>query len=136
MSCSSPGVVRLPCVPSIVSILMTASLEWHVLSPTLSCTRRIGNVLTCTDMYTWAHGGLASEMILRTVPVSDCFPCFSVSERILWVLFEVLCGYPGFHCHIPTSFVPVLPITFSDDTYTMRLGMLKNLEIFWGVLCA
>ena len=68
--------------------------------------------------------------------VSNDFPCFSVSERVLWVLFEVLCGFPDFHCHLPTVLVPVLSITFSDDTHTMRFGMFWKLEIFMEVLCA
>ena len=83
-------------------------------------------------MGTWGF----SEMILRTVPVSNGFLCYSVSDRVLRVLFEALCGFSGFHCHLPTVLVPVLPITLSDDTHTMRFGMFGNLEIFMEVLCA
>ena len=83
-------------------------------------------------MGTWGF----SEMILTTVPVSHGFLCFSVSERVLWVLFEVLCGFSGFHCHLPAVLVPVLPVIFSDDTHTMRFGMFWDLEIFIEVLSA
>ena len=83
-------------------------------------------------MGTWGF----SKMIFRTVPVSNDFLCFSMSERVLWVLFEVVCGFSGFHCHLPTVLVPVLPITFSDDTHTMRFAMFGNIEIFMEVLCA
>ena len=80
-------------------------------------------------MGTWGF----SEMILRMAPVSNGFICFSVSERVLWVLLYVLCGFPGFYCHLPTVLVPVLPITFSDFTHTMRFAMFRNLEILFAL---
>ena len=83
-------------------------------------------------MGTWGF----SEMILRLVPVSKGFICFSVSERVLWVLFEVFCGFLGFHYHLPAVLVPVLPITLSDDTDTVLFGMFGNLEISMEVLYA
>ena len=75
-------------------------------------------------------------MILRTVPASNGFFCFSVPERVLWGLFEVLNGFLGFHCHLSTVLVLVLPIAFFDDTHTMRLCMFGNLEIFMEVMHA
>ena len=74
-------------------------------------------------------------MILKTALVSGDFLCFSVSGRVLWVVFEVFCGFPGFHCHLPTVLASVLSIAFSDDTHMMRFGMFRNLEIFMEAMC-
>ena len=52
------------------------------------------------------------------------------------MLVEVLCGFPGFYCHLTAVRVAVLPIAFSDDSHTIRVEMLRNLEIFMEVLRA
>ena len=102
------------------------------------CNRRIGNILNSATIFpicTHGHTGF-SEMILITILVSTHSFCFSVAERVLWVLFEVLCGIPGFHCHLPTVLVPVVSVILSDHTHKIRFGMFRNLEILMEVLCA
>ena len=44
----------------------------------------------------------------------------------------LFCSFPGFHHRLLAVLVPVLRITFSDDTQTMRFGTFRNLEIFMG----
>ena len=73
---------RLPRVSSLVPDLGAAVLEWHAISPTFSCTRSIGDTLTCVTIFLigiYGHTGF-NGMILRTVPVSGGHFGFSESD--------------------------------------------------------